>query len=294
MVTGSVCQKDSGKMKNWHNTRIQLPKQESIYYKATQQRDASHSGLSSSDLPMSPDHLRVREELQSAQHCFTLTISADYQQSKLIPSWGRSEQPGLTYYLQKVSHDILGIVDHSSDESTVYLFDERIGPMNTDHTVPFVTHFWHTVSQQHPWINRLAIFLDKTTSTNKNKYLFSWSMEIVSSGELDHIHISFMIAGYTKFAPDRLFSTIGCAYKTEDVFTIGDLKSICDRSATCHIETGDQILMWRNTLGEKYSDLPGVRRYHDFLVVKDHDGSVVTTVHENCFSGSWKDSPPHT
>ena len=26
-----------------------------------QQRDASHSGLSSSDLPMSPDHLRVRE-----------------------------------------------------------------------------------------------------------------------------------------------------------------------------------------------------------------------------------------
>ena len=148
-----------------------------------------------------------------------------------------------------------------------------------------------TVSQQHPWINRLAIFLDNATSTNKNKYLFSWAMEMVSSGELDHIHISFMIAGHTKFAPDRLFSTIGCAYKTEDVFTIGDLKSICDRSATCHIETGEQILMWRNTLGEKYSDLPGVRRYHDFLVVKAHDGSVVMKVRENCFSGSWKDSP---
>ena len=116
-------------------------------------------------------------------------------------------------------------------------------------------------------------------------------MEMVSSGELDHIHISFMIAGHTKFAPDRLFSTIGCAYKTEDVFIIGDLKSICDRSSTCHIETGEQILTWRNTLGEKYSDLPGVRRYHDFLVVKAHDGSVVMKVRENCFSGSWKDSP---
>ena len=64
---------------------------------------------------------------------------------------------------------------------------------------------------------------------------------MVNSGELDHIHISFMVAGHTKFAPDWLFSTIGCAYKTEDVFTIGDLKSICDRSATCHIETGEQI-----------------------------------------------------
>ena len=63
-------------------------------------------------------------------------------------------------------------------------------------------------------------------------------MEMVSSGELDHIHISFMIAGHTKFAPDRLFSTIGCAYKTEDVFIIGDLKSIRDKGATCHIETG--------------------------------------------------------
>ena len=229
-----------------------------------------------------------REELQSAHHCFTLTISADYQQSKLIPSWGRTKQPGSTYYLQKVSHDILGIVDHSSDESTVYLFDERIGPKNTDHTVSFLTHFWHTTSQQHPWIHRLAIFLDNVTSTNKNKFLFSWAMEMVSSGELDHIHISFMIAGHTKFAPDRLFSTIGCAYKTEDVFTIGDLKSICDKSATCYIETGERVLTWRSTLGEKYSDLP---KYHDFLVVKAHDGRVVMKVRENCFSGTWKDSP---
>ena len=114
---------------------------------------------------------------------------------------------------------------------------------------------------------------------------------MVSSGELDHIHISFMIAGHTKFAPDRLFSTIGCAYKTEDVFTIGDLKSICDKSATCYIETGERVLTWRSTLGEKYSELPGVRKYHDFLVVKAHDGRVVMKVRENCFSGTWKDSP---
>ena len=72
-----------------------------------------------------------------------------------------------------------------------------------------------------------------------------------------------MIAGHTKFAPDWLFSTIGCANKTENVFTISDLKS-------CHIEMGEQILAWRNTLGEKYSDLPGVWKYHDFLVVKAH------------------------
>ena len=102
----------------------------------------------------------------------------------------------------------------------MYLFDDRIGPKNTDHTVSFLTHSWQTISQQHPWIRRLAIFLDNVTSTNKNKFLFSWAMEMVNNGELEHIHISFMIAGHTKFALDRLFSTIGCAYKTEDVFTV--------------------------------------------------------------------------
>ena len=65
-----------------------------------------------------------REELERTKHCFTLTISADYQQSKLIPSWGKTEQPGSIYYLQKVSHDIFGIVDHSEEKSHVYLFDE--------------------------------------------------------------------------------------------------------------------------------------------------------------------------
>ena len=234
-----------------------------------------------------------KEELQKLKHCFTLAVTADYQQSKLIPSWGRSEQPGSTYYLQKVSHDILGIVDHSENKSTVYVFDERIGPKNTDHTVSFLTNFWHSVTQRHPWIHRLAIFLDNATSTNKNKYLFSWAMEMVSTGELEHIHISFMIAGHTKFAPDRLFSTIGCAYKTEDVFTISDLKSICDKCATCTVETGENVLTWRNTLGEKYSDLPGVRKYHDFLIVKAHDRRVVMKVRENCFGGNWKDSPHH-
>ena len=33
---------------------------------------------------------------------------------------------------------------------------------------------------------------------------------------------SFMLAGHTKFAPDRLFSIIGSAYKEADVFTIID------------------------------------------------------------------------
>ena len=185
-----------------------------------------------------------RGELETLQHCFTLTISADYQQSKLIPSWGKTEQPGSTYYLQKVSHDIFGIVDHRDDEDTLYLFDECIGLKNTDHMISFLLTYWQRVSQQHPWIQRLAIFLDNATSTNKNRFLFAWAMEMVSQGQVSHIHISFMLAGHTKFAPDCLFAKTGSAYKTADVFTIHELQRLCTPSASTVVEDGDNVLTW--------------------------------------------------
>lgn len=64
---------------------------------------------------------------------------------KLVPYWGQSPQPGSTYYLQKLNHDILGMVNHSTGASHVYLFDERTGPKNTDHTVSYFSHYITTL-----------------------------------------------------------------------------------------------------------------------------------------------------
>lgn len=69
-----------------------------------------------------------RRQLSAKKHTFTLVLSADYQMQKLVPYWGQSPQPGSTYYLQKLNHDTLGIVNHLTGASHVYLFDERTGP----------------------------------------------------------------------------------------------------------------------------------------------------------------------
>ena len=71
----------------------------------------------------------------------------------------------------------------------MYISDSRIGPQKHWPHIVF-TLFWQRLRQQHPWIRRLSIFLDNSTSTNKNKFLFSWAMEMVSWGEVDHVHIS--------------------------------------------------------------------------------------------------------
>ena len=91
-----------------------------------------------------------REGLAVLKHRFNLVVSADYQMSKLVPYWGMSAQPGSMYYLQKLSHDILEVVNHATN----YLFDERVGPKNTDHTVSYITHFIGTLPQ---WIQRSLI-----------------------------------------------------------------------------------------------------------------------------------------
>ena len=49
--------------------------------------------------------------------------------------------------------------------------------------------------------------------------------------------------------------------------------------------------MVHTCITQKYPDLPGVRKYHDFLFVASHDVGVVMKVRENCFSGSWSESP---
>ena len=62
------------------------------------------------------------EELARLRNKFTLTPSVDYQMLKLLPNWGYSPQPGSTYYLQKLSHDLLGIVNHCNDQAAMYIF----------------------------------------------------------------------------------------------------------------------------------------------------------------------------
>ena len=112
------------------------------------------------------------EQLAVAQHTFTLVLSADYQQNKLIPHWGRTEQPGSTYYLQKVSYDIFGLVDHRNGSKSITIFDETVGPKNTDHTISFLSRYVDGIKLQFPWIKCICIFLDNAGNTIKTVFFF--------------------------------------------------------------------------------------------------------------------------
>ena len=228
------------------------------------------------------------EELDKLKQKFTLTLSADYQMSKLVPSWGLSPQPGSTYYLQKLSHDIFGIVNHATGHSAIYIFDERCGPKNTDHTISYIYHYLSTLPS---WIRRVHLYLDNAGSTNKNAFMMAFCLEMVQHGKLELIRVSFMIAGHTKFSVDRLFSNISQTFSRSDVFTTQDLSNIAARYAsTVVIDDGDLLLDWRNILS-KYTKMPGIRAQHDFICARRPSTSdAMMPVRKLCYEGPIEDS----
>ena len=64
-----------------------------------------------------------------------------------------------------IKNDIFRIVNHGSGGSTVYLFDERVGPKNTDHTISYFNNY---ISKLPSWVRCVYLFLDNTASTSKN------------------------------------------------------------------------------------------------------------------------------
>lgn len=231
------------------------------------------------------------EKLAVMKHKFNVVLAADYQMSKLGPYWGLSPQPGSTYYLQKLSHDILGMVNHATDRSAVYLFDERSGPKNTDHTISYITHYLRSLPD---WIRRIHIFLDNTCSTNKNSYMMGWACETVRQDRIDFIRISFMVAGHRKFSPDFLFSQVAKSYNKSDVFLTDELKEIIARYADVTVDDGSLVYDWRPVLSQKYSKFPGIRALHDFIFTKNSQtGQLVCKTRPECYTGAFSNGTIH-
>ena len=197
--------------------------QETIYYNQMVKKCRKEwEEISKLSRELNPSQDTVTK-LTVAKQTLMLVLSADFQQSKLIPHWDKTEQPGTTYYLQKVSHEIFGLLDHRSEESNfIWVFNETVGPKNTDHTKTFLSQYLEKVTTDFPLIRCACIFLDNAVNTNKNRYLFSWAMGPLGLGTCRHAHfgplpIQLLVGGHTNFAPDCLFSLTGNAYNKADV-----------------------------------------------------------------------------
>lgn len=144
-----------------------------------------------------------RAELNKLKENFSAFVSADYMMGKNLPFWGNSAQPSKTYYMMKLVHDILGVVDHASGIRYAYICDEvAAGPKSTDHTISFLDNYIKV--NVAIWIRHLTLCLDNARIC-KNQYLIAWAVELVEKRRFDSILFFYLTVGHTKFSPHLLF-----------------------------------------------------------------------------------------
>ena len=161
-------------------------------------------------LPLHP-RLCSKKGVRGLQASFVLVLSADYQMTKLIPHWGLllslEFHTTTTYYFARSFWN-------SGSLKYVAVFDEQVGPKNSDHLL----HNLHHSGLVPTSVRCVCIFLNTTTSTEQELLRTRLVKGTCAHHVMDLVQISFLITGHIKFAADRVFASIGSLYNHCDVF----------------------------------------------------------------------------
>ena len=95
-----------------------------------------------------------------------------------------------------------------------------------------------------------------------------------------------MIAGHTKFCPVRLFALLAKSFYSSDVFNEEQFLCVYGQHANVSLDKEGVVQCWRDVITVKYTNLPGIRTYHDFLAIKNPSTNAIMKVRELCHSGT--------
>ena len=62
-------------------------------------------------------------------------LSIDAMQNKSYPTFTGHEEPSVYYFTKKIVLHLLGLIDEGENKGRIYLYDERFGGTNANHTI---------------------------------------------------------------------------------------------------------------------------------------------------------------
>ena len=177
---------------------------------------------------------------------------------------------------------LFGVPGEPLGTQATYLIDESetVGK-GANATISLLHHYLenHGIKE----VN-LLLHADNCIGQNKNNAFIQYLMWRVASGRHKSVQLSFMLAGHTKFAPDRHFGLIKKAYRKTRVDTIASIKCVVE-SSSCgankaqlvrdngHIQV--PFYDWTNFLKDYYKSIPPITKYHVFSVKDDHPYNII-------------------
>ncbi|XP_074634268.1 uncharacterized protein LOC141892822 [Acropora palmata] len=155
------------------------------------------------------DQIDIDERHEACSLRKTMHYSFDFAQQVHIPS--NPMQPGPIYFKTPRKCSIFGVMCEAIPRQVNYLVDEAsdVGK-GANTTISYVHHFF-----EHHGLGEISVHLhaDNCSGQNKNNF-FIWFLAWRTILQLHHyVKYSFLIAGHTKFGPDRCFGIIKKSYK---------------------------------------------------------------------------------
>ena len=211
----------------------------------------------------------------------TIHYSFDFAQQVHIPS--NPMQPGPIYFKTPRKCGIFGVMCEAIPRQVNYLIDEAsdVGK-GANTTISFVHHYFHNhgLGETH-----VKLHADNCSGQNKNNF-FLWYLAWRTIHQLhDSICYSFLIAGHTKFGPDRCFGIIKRSYKVSYVSSLYELAQMVESSSTVGVNKAQLVAThdgkvivpvynWSAFLEQYFVKVPNIKKFHHFRFSKDEPGKL--------------------
>ena len=211
----------------------------------------------------------------------TMHYSFDYAQQVHYPS--NPMQPGPIYFKTPRKCSIFGVMCEAIPQQVNFLIDEAsLAGKGANATISYV-HFYfehHGLGETNAHLNA-----DNCAGQTKNNY-FVWYLAWRIFMHLhDTILYSFLIAGHTKFGPDRCFGILKKAYKVTYVSSLYEIARMVETSSNVGINKAQlvgthdgRVLVpvydWASFLEPYFKKIPNIKKYQHFRFSKDSPGMV--------------------
>jgi len=207
--------------------------------------------------------------------------SFDYAQQVHIPS--NLFQPGAIYFKTPRKCGLLGVICEGLPRQVNFIIEEASSTGKGANTTISYVHYYfkeHGLGETDVHLNA-----DNCAGQNKNNY-FLWYLAWRTLMKLHHtITYSFLVAGHTKFAPDRCFGLIKKAYKVNYVSSPYKFARLVETSGSTGIKKAQlvgthdgrvivPVYDWISFLGRYFKKFPNITKFHHFCFSQENPGVV--------------------
>ena len=182
--------------------------------------------------------IKLDEQHDACSLDTTVHYSFDFAQQVHIPS--NPMQPGPIYFTTPRKCGIFGVMCEALPWQVNYLIDEASDVGKGANTaISNVHHYFqnHGLGEM-----RVHLHADNCAGQNKNN-CFLWYLAWRAINQLhDSISYSFLIAGHTKFGPDRCFGIIKRSYKVSHVSSLYKFAQMVESSSATGVNKAQLVV----------------------------------------------------